>query len=433
VQPKAGAEVAVMRSYTQTLVVESREDLELVAAFAAKNKIKDYSLFCLEQAAKGKVASHFLESIQNVSTLADAWKRLDGKGEQEIWIGDGAFMDRRAVLFFAPQSEQNVFVREAELKQLDSKLKELDEARISQDNLLKELQKRKNTIYAERLEIDKLIRKLEMKLIELNFGIQRQNGDLERFKTETKQLENDLSQVEESLKSLTKQLKEMQTKHTDAKTRASEKQTNSSQIHADLEKQAASLKGEQSQLQQKESSFHKLSEDLRKTLHALHVIEVKDVESQQQEKRLEDEIQTCREMQSTIKVKNTDLDKLLNEAEALLQKVLAGCTAFDKEVAQRKIVIEKWDTKLQEQRAKIKKLEDELHQTAIQGAHTASSIESIQTELQERFNLTIEELKAGGFAVDKTMEQVERQIRTLRQELEAAGKIFAAIYAFFRV
>lgn len=423
VQPKAGAEVAVMRSYTQTLVVENRDDLELVAAFAAKNKIKDYSLFCLEQTPKEKVASHFLEHIHNVATLAEAWKRLDGKGEQEIWIADGAFMDRRAVLFFAPQSEQNVFVREAELKQLDGKLKELEQGRISQDNLLKELQKQKSTIYTERLEIDKIIRKLEMKLIEINFGIQRQNGDLERYKSETKQLESDSSQVEESLKGLTKQLKEMQAKHAEAKTRAAEKQTNSAQIHADLERQAASLKGEQSQLQQKESSFHKLSEDLRKTLHALHVIEVKDIESQQQEKRLEDEIQVCRELQSTIKVKNTDLDKLLNEAEALLQKVLAGCTALDKEVAQRKAVIEKWDLKLQEQRAKIKKLEDELHQTALQGAHTASSIESIQTELQERFNLTIDELKEGGFAVDKTIDQVERQIRALRQELEAAGDV----------
>ena len=422
-QPKPGAEVAVMRSYTQTLVVENRADVVLVAAFAQKNKIKDYSLFCLEQAGKRSVSSHFLESFQNVATLADAWKKLDGKGDHEIWIDEGTFMDRRAVLFFAPQSEQNVFVREAELKTWDGKLKELEQSRIAQDDLLKDLQKRKSTIYAERLELDKVIRKLEMKLIELNFGLQRQNGDLERYKTETKQLETESAQVEETLKALTKQLKEMQSNHSDAQARAAEKQKNSAQLHADLEKEASALKGEQSQLQQKESSFHKLSEELRKTLHSLHVIEVKDVESQQQEKRLEDEIQTCREMQATIKVKSGDLDKLLNEAETLLQKVVSACASFDKEVAQRKTVIEKWDLKLQEQRSKIKKIEDEIHQTALQGAHTASSIESIQTELQERFDLTIEELQQGGFALDKSIEQAERQMRALRQELESAGDV----------
>lgn len=423
IQPKPGAEVAVMRTYTQTLVVENNEDLELVSAFASKNKIKDYSLFSLEYAGKKSVSDHFLENIQNIESLAELWKKGKSKSGEEIWISEGAFMDRRAVLFFAPQSEQNVFIREAELKLLDSKLKECEDAKITQEQLLKDLQKKKSTIYTERLELDKIIRKLEMKLIELNFGLQRQNGDLERFKSEVKQIESETKQVEESVKSHSIQLKEMQANHVEAKTRAAEKQANSAQIHADLERQASALKGEQSQLQQKESSYHKLSEELRKTLHALHVIDVKDVESQQQEKRLEDEIQTCRELQTTIKIKGGDLDKLLNEAETLLQKVMAACTSFDKEVAQRKIAIEKWEAKLQEQRNKIKKIEDEIHQTALQGAHTTSSIESIHTELQERFNLTIAELQKSGFGLDKSIDQAERQVRALRQELEAAGDV----------
>ena len=80
-------------------------------------------------------------------------------------------------------------------------------------------------------------------------------------------------------------------------------------------------------------------------------------------------------------------------------------------------------SKIGQIRERLKKQEEELYQYGIQTAQTDSSKQAIEAELQERFHLSIEQARSLNSALDKTIEQAERQIRHLRQEMENAGDV----------
>lgn len=444
IAPQTGGEAAlaaVMRPYSQTLVVETEGHFQEVVAFAQKNKLKDFSLICLEsighderlnvkglvsllsRVAESTIAQHFLSKAFVAGDVVTALKSLKMDSGIEIWAEDGAFVDRHGVVFYTTQTENNVFLREAEIKTLDKKLKESEAARVTIEEQLKKLQEQRTQLQTERNELDKNIRREEMKLVEVNFALQRINGDLEKTKKEDAQIESDLKALEKGIENLTKILADLNARHTEAKAKVAEVQKNSSSLNNDLEKKATVLKSEQRDLQEKETAYQKISDDNRKLVHALNVIEVKDLESQQQEKRLEEEIKGSREQQAQIQKQSTQFDTMLEEVEKMLSDVIKACSQLELEVGKKRTAIEEIENKIAQERNRTKTHEEALYQLGMQSAQAASSRQSIETELQDRFHLTIDEARALNFNLEKTLEQTERQVRALRTEMEQAGDI----------
>lgn len=434
----------VMKPYAQTLVVQSQKDLCEVLDYAAKNKLKDFSIFCLENnVKKDKVSSsfepnvkemaesisshanfkHFLQNIFIVDTYEKAKEFSKDNPGHGVWIADGSFIDQHQVFFSVSQGESSVFLREAELKNLEKKGEERSTERDEVESKLKKLQENKSLLQLERLELDKSIRREEMKLVEVNFALQRTQGDLDKALNEIKQLESEKKANESSREQLAGLLTNLQSKHSEAKNKLEIEQKRSTALNQDVEQKQQNLKMAQKEMQEKESDLQQVAEENRKTIHALNVLEVKDVEGQQLEERLLEEIEQGREMQSQIKQRSTDFEQKLEETEISLKERMLLLREKEDSVQECKASLEKIDEKLAKHRERLKQQEQEQHQVAIQLAQIESSRQSLVNELQDRYQITIEEAKALNITLEKSIEQSEKQIRTIRQEMDAAGDI----------
>lgn len=449
--PHSGAEAALattLRPYAQTLVVETKTQFETVLNFAKQNQLKDFSLLCLED-LKGSVkhpkkavskgiisilekmtehplAYHLLQDVY----LADDWDRAEewvNKYPGSIaWTSDGLFIDSRRVLFYSTQGENNVFMREAELKTLQKKLETLEETRQKNEEILKACQQLQEKIHSEKSLLDKNIRRDEMTLIEVNFGVQRLQNELEKARLEEKQIVNELQQVETQLEAIVAKMVQLSALHTDAKTKNEETNKLFNALQSDLEKQAATLKREREILQDKELNYRKISDESKKVHHMLQILDVRDVESLEQEKRLNEELKQIKEFQLQVQQHGIEFEKLIKDVEKVLAEVSKACVDLEKDLSKRKQLIETIDEKIGNLRLKAAQLEEEIYRLASQRAQAQVGSQAIHDELKERFQLTLDEareLVIGALKRIESTEQIEKQMRKVRAEMEAAGDV----------
>ncbi|HEV8051624.1 MAG TPA: AAA family ATPase, partial [Parachlamydiaceae bacterium] len=446
--PEKGAEAAlaaVMKPYGQTLVVETEADFHLVADYIKKNNVKDISLICCDAISKSKsskssadkenlsplsmavieneLSLHFLEGVYVGKKALSTFETVKTNAGMEIWLKDGSFIDRRSVIFYSSQGENNIFLREAELKALDKKLQELEVEKIKLENVLKAIQQKRDQIQNERSELDKSIRKGEMKLIELNFSVNKAASDLDKMRAEDKVLATDWQAVKSSMETLTISLNEFNERHKSAREIAAEAQKQTEQLTADLVKLVEAVKADTAELQKTESALKTVVDEQRKQAHALHVLEVQDVESVQQEQRLEEEIEMGQSLQGQIEQKGTETEKVLKEVEHALTDAIAACNELEQEVAMRKKALDHLEAKINEKRQVLKKHETDRNQYGIQSAQLESNSQSLENELRERHQMSIAEARTLTASMEYSMDQMEKHMRQLRQMLENAGDI----------
>lgn len=445
--PEKGAEMAlsnVLRSYSQTLVVENEQIFQDVLIFAKKNKLKDFSLMCLASlkpysnnifsllegivplascVGSNVVSEHFLKKTFIADKAETAFEWLQNGKEGDFWIRDGAYVDRNQVIFYMAQAENNIFMREAELKDLEAILQIKEENKLKLEQTLQTLQLKRTQWHAEKNEVDKILRRGEMKLLEVNFGLQRCQGDLEKSQNEFNQIDKEIHSQQRAIEDLNIATTILNERHREAKMKASQEQTLSSSLSAELEKKNSHFKNEQLELKEKESAYQKICDENRKLLHALHVAEIKDGESLQQEKRLEDEILTSKERRTEILEKTSSCDEGLEVIEQRLQEAISAFEEKEHETAKGKLFLEEVEGKLQQSRSHLKQLEQDLYQIGILLAQIESSRQSLEAELQERYHMTIEETRSLDFPLEKSIDYSEKMARGLRNELETAGDI----------
>lgn len=446
--PEKGAEAAVaavMKPYVQTLVIQTEEDFQIVLDHVKKQGIKDVSFICVESLAKIKnskkaqpsdilselsisvveneLSNHFLRETYLGKRPLSAIDAIKTHAGFEIWLQDGTFVDRRSVLFFSSQGENNVFLREAELKALDKKLQETEQEKQKLGMVLQAIQQKRHHIQSERTELDKTIRRAEMKLVELNFAVQKSTADLEKMGVEDKMLTADWQAVKASIESLVVSLQELNERHKSAKENVLAAQKQTEQLTSGLSKLVEQVKIEAADLHTKEKALNAVIDMQRKQIHSLHVLEVKDLESLQQEKRLEEEIEIGQSFQKQIISKSTEVEKQLEEVEISLQHAVAGCNELEQQTSVRKSALEHLENKIHEKRLSLKKHEAERNQSVIHSTQLESNIQSLENELGERHKMSVSEARDFASPLEKSLEQIEKQIRHLRQQIENAGDI----------
>ena len=124
-----------------------------------------------------------------------------------------------------------------------------------------------------------------------------------------------------------------------------------------------------------------------------------------------------------IKKRTEEFDSMLIQTEVALKEVMSVLNSKEEIVTERKKSIEAIEEKLTKQREKLKQHENDLHQTAIQLTQIESARQSLEAELQERYRLNINEAKTLKIVLEKSLDQTEKQIRSIRQEITAAGDI----------
>lgn len=443
--PKDGGEMAlsvVMRPYVQTLVVQSQEDFSAVVEFAKEKNIRDYSIICienicikddttqnegtkslLEHVQDNFLANHFLNNVYLVQNLDEAMNVVRTSRGAEVWTQEGIFVDCNGVVFYTSEGENNVFLREAELKALEKKLEDLEAARSFADEKLKEYIQLRSQQQARRTELDQMIRRDEMKLVEEKYALQRLQSDHEKGEKEVEKEYSELFSLEQISSELKQLISNLNKEHVEAEAKAQGVQALVDSLNEQLEERVAALKIEQSNLKEKDVSFQKIADEKRKIVHMLNVFEVKDLESLQQEKRLEEEILSIKERQSQLQLSRVDYEQQLEEVEKVLAEVLEGCKELDEVVSVRREEITQLEKKTAEKREDLKKIESSLYECGIQAAQMDSSREALESELQERYQLTIQDAKVKEITLEQAIEKTERDIRSLRRQMEAAGDI----------
>lgn len=434
----AEAFAIILRPYTQTLVVEKEEDFLRVLDLTQQHTIQDYSLVCLEwinrltldkkiskkalvKYSSNAVSAHFLNKIEEAEDHRLAIDCVKDS-HQEVWSQQKGFFDRYHVFFSPGSNENQVFLRESELKKLEEELVEGEDKLLQCEKHLQHLTQQKSKVQLERLEVDKMLRRDEMKLVEINFGLQRALGDQEKIKAEYSQIQKDLVGLEEQIERQQELLEQIRNKHFTIKQEVVQLNQTVEFLEKEVGSHNQALRIQQQSQREKNDYYQQLNENKQHLLHQFHLLEAKEQEHSKQEQRLEEELADTEELQGKMKEKGIHFHHHLEEIENRLKQAKASCDELEKQLEVNKEALNRTDQELTSHLNHMRKQDEVYNQLSIQVAQYRSSAQSLEMELQERYHLSIEEAQAL-IPPSKSLEQIERHIKGLRQALQEAGDV----------
>lgn len=445
IHPKKGYEASlatIMRPYGQTLVVKTEESLRAVLQFAQKEKLEDFSLLCLEHLDKKKgkaqkvdappfsrfvvspeLGEHFWERVYLVKTTEEGLLLSKAFPEIACLTEEGSYIDERQVLSLSSGSEGNAFVREAELKTLEERMAEQEAVCQKLSDGIEGLREKRAYIESELSGSDILVRRGEMKVVESNFAFQQAKTELQQVEKRQGTLQEEKKGLDGLCLDLEGKLKELKTAHQAAQKIAAESQEKQATIEAELETLTDQLKGVRQDLQQKQAHYQRASEEFQKLEHLLELFCVKDAEEEKHEKRILQEMDSLDQLRNVVTVKDVDAEKALEQVERQLELAALHCQEADMRVKDWKAQIKSLEVQKNGLLEQGRKLEENLHHVGVKIAQAESSIASTERDLDDKYHLSVDELKQHGAALEMPLEQADKEIRRLKRELEKAGDV----------
>lgn len=431
----------VLRSYAQTLVVEREQDFKRVLAFAEQAGLQDYSLLCLEwlqsfkpllPAAKTSLmnyvvahplAQHFLETVEmgkSLDEVSTSW--IQGKC-REGWSLQGAFIDHRGVLFKVKPNENQVFIRESELKSIEEELISKEDQLAKLEQALQHLQHRRSHLQLERAELDKMLRRDEMKLVEVNFGLQRALSDQEKNKIDQMRCEQELIVLKQNVEQQKQAYQLLEEQFSHAKQELVQLQQEKDVLQQELSKQESALRIQEQDQKEKGSLYQQLADDRQQMLHQYNLLEAKEQDHDKNVQRLTEELEELEER----KVQTIQEEKVGHQQLALLEKQVEEAAHQYAELEKQgdRLIqqCEKADQQFALQQEELRRIEHDISQIEIQLAQQRASSQAVANEIAERYNLTIEDVRQLDLPLNRSLEQTEKQIKSLRHSLQEAGDV----------
>jgi chromosome segregation protein len=409
---------AVMRPYSQTLLVKSVVELKEVWALAEKEGLTDFSL-----------ATGSFDPMDGL-TLVKVTDILGGSKRNAV-SKEGLYVDARGVIFSPGLSESNAFMRETELKKLSTQIPALKSRKEKLEKSIAAARKRREELVAERSGLDRDHRNAEMRLVEANFILQRCRTDLlesierqERFTAETKELQK--------LKAdLAREIAKLAADQQKAQEKLEARQATSDDVESGLEAQLLLLRDIGEAHAKEKAEFDRLSHTKRDSEHQLTLLENKQEECVRQEVRLKTEKEQLTQARKELTESLASFGKEMKGVDSELAKATRQLESLEKE-------LERWQAKLdkaQERAAgggeKRRFLSEKGHGLDVGMAQHTATCDSLAEELQERFELDMEEALKVDYKVKKSIDETEAEIRRLRREVERADHVnLAAIDEF---
>ncbi len=423
---------SLIRSYSGTLVVEKEEDFLLVSAYAEKENLQDYSLLC-EETVKATTSSvqatgnslntvfrHFLGNVMNAKNMERALQLSKNHPGLPICIEGGRYFDKKHVLFRSSGNENTPFARDAELKDLKKKTEFLQNKKSGLDRLLEELGEKKAIVQAKRIDIDKSIRRNEMSLVESNFSLQQTVTESERFRKELLLLTEEIISYTKSAEEYKLSIRISEKLHTDLLEKLKASENLAEKNLAELADKEEILAKEKSGLAEKEAILNACKDALRKFEHEIHILQIQEEEGDVQIRRIQEELENSIALRQKFTEKSKEFEAALPEAEELLATAIEECSLLENETGKLKNDIETTEKKIGLHNEKIRKLESEQNKLGIQAAQLNSLLHSITEELADRYQLSVEDLRALALPGLNNPEESEKTAKHLRKELEKA-------------
>ena len=431
----------VLRNYSQTLVVEREEDAKNLLDFAEQTGLQDFSLLCIEwikdlkrqvlpakeslqnQVAPNTVSQHFLETVVlgfSQEDILTAWAK--GKCE-EGWSLQRTFLDHRGVLFKIKPNENQVFIRESELKNIEEELISKEDQLSKWEQALQHVQHRRAHLQLERVELDKILRRDEMKLVEVNFNLQRVLSDQEKNKGDQLLCEQELTALKQNVDEQKKTFQSLDQQFVQVKQELIQFQQEKDVLEHELGKQESAMRIQEQDQKEKGSIYQQLAENRQQMLHQYHLLEAKEQDHDKNVQRIEDELGELQERQIQINQEEKGGHENLSLLESKVQEASMTYAELERQGESLLQQSEQADQRLALHQEELKRLEHELVQLDMQWAHQRSVSEALLEELAERYHLTIEEAIQQSLPLNHALEQTEKQIRALRQSLQDYGDV----------
>jgi len=422
-----GAMVA-LRSYTQTLVVKTQKELKAVLDFAKSEKIKDFSLLCLEHLSTAgntddQLTAAFFKGMISAPEIFTALKLLEKAPQQEAWCNDGFFVDRRRVIFSSMEGENNLFRREAELKTLDKSITVTQQQLQKINEEIRVLDEEREVLHRKRLELDQEIRREEMSLVEVNFGFQQATERQKEALNEQKNISVELKEKVTIDKALTATLKELAKQQALMEKKLGQVQQETLALDQEINAKERDFKEQQSTLQSAEEAFRLLSQEQQRRLHALEVLEVRIEESVQHEKRLEQEVEEILARQEIVKAEQEESQHALGDVEKAITVATESCRKLERSVIEKKRHIIRLEGMIGKMRSKVQEMEKERVHLDAKLQQLKADSELLEGDIKERYDITMEEACALELTLDDTITNVEKKVNALRRSVEQSSDI----------
>lgn len=425
---------AILKIYEQTLVIEKAEDFLIVKEFALNNKLEDFSLFCIENKKniskeytknsvlkymeQNPIASHFLENICIETTIPERPE----KGIKYV-TKEGFLLDENGVLFIPGKGENQIFIRQSEIKKLEKQIVHFESLLNSYETNYKNVKKKRETLQQEKSDGEKNVRKEEMKLIEINYSLQRAKTDLQKNEEAKKQLEEELLKIANQITLLHNQESLLCKKQEDRGNIQENHLISLQKIKDRLHEKIEELRSIQFLHNDKTKKINLLKEELKKYDHQLALLDLKKQESLKQKKQFETELEECSLFEEKGKLLKNEIllkEEKIRKNEELERKKESELLEKNKEKNEQ---LAKFSTHYKNQEKILKEKEQLLVPLQINSTQLQAQRENLETEINEKYPRFIHEILAFSSSLNKTIDQLEKGIKTLHKELEQAGNI----------
>ena len=429
---------AILRGYSQTLVVTTESDLKIVLQFAQEANIQDFSLVCVERIEKFRKpadenSTRLLEKthlntisrffLKNVEIWNDLSLALTSQELKEGWILQGGYFDHRGVFFQIKLSENQVFTRESELTRLGEEIADQDSSLQTLEEAILHLQQKKNQIQNERIEIDGRLRRDEMKLVEVNFGLQRALSDQEKDKLQLKEFENELVELQSKIKLNIANLENKTLKYGEIESLQDELKVALSTFEVELNNQQQALNIQQQDEKEKGLLYQKMIEDKNCLKHESHLLESKEQDYEMQRERMTDDLTDLTELQISLQEKNLILQDMIKENEAEIALMNEVSHELESDAKSLKLSIVELNHESLNLQNAAKDLEIQMTNLKVQLDHAEQAVEVYQSESLDKYALDLNESSGLVKSIDKSLDQIEKEMRHLKQILNEAGDV----------
>ena len=424
---------AYLRAYSQTLVVQTNRDLELVLDFIKQENIRDVSLFSMEAYEELESTSdyerltkedstpltkQFLSHIAVLPSLSVEAVKLP---KQVVAVfRDGAFVDQARVTFIPSKEENNTFAREAEMKELKEQVsKDTTELkRIA--NLVVDEEKERSKVQEERNQIEQTLRKKEMALVEINFALQRLSSDQQRFSELALQMEKDLQTFNKHMKEQKSIQEELKVDFERVHAENTQIQNRFSSMEENLKEEEESFKAKQDALKAKQTSYQ---EKLDLTKNLKYQVELFTARVEDANKALEttrEEIDQVHALLETLRSESTHSESGIQESEEAVERALKAVNNEKETLQEVKKKIEELEKFVTTLREDEKEWTNKKSQAEIQIAELRTTIENLAHELDERYQLAVDEMEVEEL---ENLRESEAHVKSLRRKIENIGPV----------
>ena len=383
---------AVLKNYTQTLVVKNKEALDRVLAFAKQQSIFDFSLLCLEYVPltssspfinESLLGQYLLAFFSCATSLEEAF--IKAFSHREASWTEGHFIDEKGILFIGGSKESSVFLREAEIKSIEKEILELNQKKEVYDLRVQDAIQQENELRCENTQAEEARRKAAHALTESKFLLQKVQGDLERVKKEKNQVDEEIQSLLILIEGMLSQQNKILATVKTADTNLENIQMQLNEVEQELSQKIQLTSEKKMALQGEENRVQMFDLEYRKTSHQHQLLEAKNAETERLLIRLIDDLKeskkTLNDWQERLQLTVNDLSLLATDLEEAEKKE----KYFETQCTDSKRFIHLEEASFKELDKQLKDIENKLHQINLQLASLETGQNAVVIEMKDRF------------------------------------------------